>query len=194
MKKIVVGLILLSGVFLLNAVEEPCDPKTFSITVGAGVRNFSEDLFKEVYEDTPVIYSVDVAVRILRSLEIFLHTDYLSIDGQTTYTHESTTLKIIPMELGMRFLIGSNKSCKKKLFPYLGGGAGYYMIKEEYAADIPMENVDEKRLGFFAEGGLRFYALKSVFIDAKLKYIALKSENGTQLGGMAYIGGIGVSF
>jgi hypothetical protein len=194
MKKTVVILILLGGVFFVNAAEEPCGPKSFSITLGVGIRNFSEDLFKEVYEGTPMIYSVDIAMRIMKSLEVFLHTDYLSIDGKTTFTGEVTTLKITPVELGARFLIGSKKPCKQKLFPYLGGGVGYYMIKEEFEGGTPLEPVDEKRLGFFAEGGLRFYVIKSVFIDAKLKYIGLKSEGGTQMGGLAYMGGIGFSF
>ena len=185
---------VLLGMVLLNGEDRPCDPKTFSITVGAGVRNFSESLFKEVYEDTPLIYSIDVAVKVMRPLEVFLHSDYLSIDGKTTYTKEDTTLKITPLELGTRFLIGPKQSCKQKIFPYLGAGVGYYMIKEEFAAGSPMEPVDEKRVGFFAEGGLRFYVVSSIFIDAKLKYVSVKSESGTQLGGVAYMGGIGLSF
>ncbi len=194
MKKTVVILILLGGVFFVNAAEEPCGPGSFSITLGAGVRNFSADEFKEVYEGTPMVYSVDVAMKIRKSLEVFLHTDFLSIDGETTFTRENTTLKITPIELGARFLIGFKEPCKQKLFPYLGAGVGYYMIKEEFEAGSPLEPVDEKRVGFFAEGGSRFYLIKSVFIDAKLKYIAFTSENSTQMGGLAYMGGIGFSF
>jgi len=194
MKKIIVVCLVLLGSVIVSAADRPCDPKTFSITIGAGVRNFSEELFDNVYEDTPLIYSIDVAVRVMRPLEIFLHSDYLSIDGKTTYTKEDTSLKIFPLELGARFLIGPKQSCKQKLFPYIGAGGGYYMIKEEFASGSPMENVDEKRMGFFAEGGIRFYALSSVFVDAKLKYITVKSENSTQLGGFAYMGGIGISF
>jgi len=195
MKKLAVLFILLAGIFIFtaNAAEEPCTPKSFSITIGAGVRNFSNDLFKEVYEKTPLVYSVDIAMRITKSLEVFLHTDYLSIDGKTTYTKEDTTLKITPAELGARFLIGS-KPCKQKFFPYLGAGIGYYMIKEEFPGGTPIEPVDEKKVGFFAEGGLRFYLMKSVFIDAKLKYIGLRAENNTQMGGLLSLGGIGFSF
>jgi hypothetical protein len=194
MKKIAVILILLGGVFFLNAAEEPCGPGAFSITLGAGVRNFSTDEFKEVYEGTPMIYSVDVAMRLMKSLEVFLHTDYLSIDGETTFTKEPTTLKITPLELGARFLIGFKNPCRQKLFPYLGAGVGYYMIKEEFEAGSPLEPVDEKRVGLFAEGGLRFYVIKTVFIDAKFKYIGLRSENNTQMGGLVYLGGVGLSF
>jgi outer membrane protein W len=141
-----------------------------------------------------MIYSVDVAVKVLKSLEMFLHTDYLSIDGKTTFTEEDTTLKITPIELGARFLITFKNPCKQKLYPYLGGGVGYYMIKEEFDAGSPLEPVDEKKVGFFGEGGFRFYLIKSLFIDAKLKYIGLRSENRTQMGGLVYMGGLGFSF
>jgi outer membrane protein W len=198
MKKTVVilGLLLMAGAFFINAAEETCDPKTFSITVGAGGRNFSENRYKEVYDGTPMIYSIDFAVRVMPVLEAFLHTDYLSKDGKTTFTQEDTTLKITPLELGLRYIVTQKKSCTQKLFPYVGAGAGYYMIKEEFAAGVPIENVDEKRLGFFGEGGIRFYLIKSVFIDAKLKYIAVsvKLDETVKLGGLAYMGGIGFSF
>ena len=195
MKKTMVILILsMVGAFFINAAEEPCDPKTFSITLGAGVRNFSENQFKEVYDGTPLIYSIDFAMRVVQPLEVFLHSDFLSIDGKTTFTNEDTTLKITPLELGLRYILDQKKSCKQKVFPYLGAGVGYYMIKEEFAAGVPIEPVDEKRLGFFGEGGVRFYVVKAVFIDAKLKFISLKSEESIQLGGLAYMGGIGFSF
>ena len=198
MKKtmVMLGLLLMVGAFFIPAAEEPCQPRSFAITLGAGGRNFSNNLYKDVYGGTPVIYSFDFAVRVIRPLEIFLHSDYLSVNGKTTYTKEGTTLKITPLELGFRYILSQNKSCKQKIFPYLGAGAGYYLIKEEFAAGVPIEPVDEKRLGFFAEGGVRFYFSKSLFIDAKLKYISVSVnlEDTTKLGGLAYIGGLGFSF
>ncbi|NIM13741.1 MAG: outer membrane beta-barrel protein [Candidatus Aminicenantes bacterium] len=202
MKKLIVLVMLfammLVGLPFLNAQEaetdkkEPCDAKTFSLSVGAGYRNFSEDLFKEVYGNAPMTINVDLGVRVWKSLEIFVHTDYLKVEGETTLTKEDTTLTIFPIELGARYLanVSITKSCRMKLFPYIGAGAGYYSIKEEN----PIGTVDENRVGFFAEGGLRFYPMKSFFIDAKLKQVVLKSENGTNLGGFAYMGSIGVSF
>jgi hypothetical protein len=202
MKKLIVSVMLfalmLAGLPLINAREAetdkkgPCGAGTFSLSVGAGYRNFSEALFKDVYGSAPMTVNVDVGVRVWKSLEIFLHTDYLKVEGKTTHTKEDTTLTIFPIELGVRYLanVSITKSCRMKLFPYLGAGGGYYSIKEEN----PIGSVNENRVGFFAEGGLRFYPVKSFFIDAKLKQVVLKSENGTRLGGFAYMGSIGVSF
>jgi hypothetical protein len=192
MKKFAVIMILLACVCFVSAAEEPCQPKSFSITVGAGGRTFSEELFKEVYKSTPIVFSLDVAMRIMKSIEVFLHTDYLSVDGELTFTHEPTTFKMIPIELGGRFLFNSKNPCKQKMFPYLGAGIGYYMVKEESGGNP--EDTDEKRIGFFAEGGFRILVTKSVFFDAKFKYIAVNSENDVNMGGLAFLGGIGFSF
>jgi outer membrane protein W len=170
--------------------NDPCFIPKCSLSIGAGVRNFSESGFKDVYGSSPITYSIDFGVKIWKNLEAFLHTDYLKKNGKLTFTQEASTLKIFPLELGARYLFSLNETCKVKLFPYLGAGAGYYMIKE----DNPIGNLDEKRTGFFVEGGLRFYLVKSFFIDAKLKDVMVKTKAGIKTGGFAYMAGLGISF
>ncbi|MCP4158416.1 MAG: outer membrane beta-barrel protein [bacterium] len=195
MKKVIVLLVVLLVSFTLVSAEEDCARGKFSLTVGAGMRNFSETLYEDVYDKGGVSFNIDFGVKIMKSLEVFLHSDLFSVDGELTYTQETTTLKITPMELGARFLFGGKSdSCKAKFFPYIGAGAGYYMYKEESV----IGTIDEKKLGFFFEGGLRFYALGKVFIDAKVKNVMLtvESESGAdiKLGGFSYMGGIGITF
>jgi hypothetical protein len=177
-----------------NSDSDPCGLKMFSLSVGAGMRNFSEELYKDVYGKSGISFNVDFGVKIWKYLEVFLHTDYFSKDGELTFTKEKTTLKIIPIELGVRYLIMVNKECKPKLFPYLGGGGGYYMYKEENN----IGTVDEKKFGFFLEGGFRFYFIKNFFLDAKIKNVFLKVEGSEaekiELGGLSFMGGIGISF
>lgn len=168
---------------------EPCKGKQFSLTVGAGMRSVTDDLYKDVYEDAGMTYYIDLGVKVFKSLEVFVHTDIFKQDGLTTFTKEDTTFKMFPIELGFRYLVEGKNPCKQKFVPYIGAGAGYYNYKEEN----PIDNINENKFGFFAEGGLRFYLISSVFIDAKGKYIFLKVDD-TDLGGFAYMGGIGVSF
>jgi opacity protein-like surface antigen len=177
-----------------DSQDDPCRIGKYSLSVGAGMRNFSESLYKTVYKDSGMSYNLDLGVIVSKSLEAFLHTDYFKKDGELTYTKEKTTLKIIPIELGARYLIAATKQCRPKLFPYLGAGAGYYMVKEENA----IGTFDKKSFGFFVEGGLRFYVAGSFFIDAKIKDVFLKVKNdqdkNINLGGIAYMGAIGISF
>jgi opacity protein-like surface antigen len=201
MKKLIVVTIMVTlmmvGLPALNAQDagkQSCEIGKLSLGIGGGMRNLSEQLYADVYDSPAITYNIDLGYKVWNNLEVFFHTDYFKKDGLTTLTKEDTTLTIIPLELGARYLIGIAKpgNCKMRLFPYIGAGAGYYMVKEENG----MGTFDEKPIGFFIEGGFRFYPTGSFFIDAKLKNIFLESEsdNDVSLGGFAYMGGIGISF
>lgn len=193
MKKITVYVVLFMAIWvvspLLSAQTQPnTEPCKFSLSLGVGVRNIANSDYKDVYGNGAVTYNLDLGYKFNKNIEFFLHTDILKKDGELTYTKENTTLKIFPIELGVRNLFSSRTS--GKFLPYLGLGAGYYMIKEENT----IGNFDEKRIGFFFEGGLRAYLMKSVFIDLKLKDVILQTESKVKLGGFSYSGGIGFSF
>lgn len=177
--------IVLSILFMMTCLSPA---KTGSLTLGAGMRSVSESLFEDVYGKNNVAFAVDLGFDLGTSIQVFFHTDYLSKEGQLTFTLENTKFTLIPLELGARFLFGKNK-----FKPYLGAGLGYYMYKEENV----IGTVDEKKFGFFGEGGLRFLVGRSFFIDLKLKNVFLKvdgAQGSINLGGFAYMGGIGIVF
>jgi outer membrane protein W len=122
----------------------------------------------------------------MKSGEIFLHSDYLSIEGETSYTKEKTTFKMTPAELGFRLLLG-----KKSFVPYIGLGGGFYSYEDVHPG---LTSLSESKMGFFGEGGLKFFVSQSLLLDLKVKYIMLKSEKDVDLGGLTYIGGIGFRF
>jgi len=187
MKRLTVLLILVIGLCAINAGAQ-----SFSLTFDYGIRQIAEkDLFEQVYGTNNPIYAIDMGLFLKPFLQLFFHTDYFSADGETTFTKEVTTLTIIPIEFGARFMLG------KRIQPYLGFGPGYYMFKEEN----PIGTIDEKKMGFFIEGGLRLHIFRPVFIDLKAKNVFLKvdisdpvSTKTIDLGGLSYMGGIGISF
>lgn len=163
------------------------DHSKFSITIGGGIKNISEEIFETVYGTNNIAYSIDFAFKLGKSLEMFVHTDYFKAEGELEFDPKATTLTIIPVEAGVRMLLG-----KGKLRPYVGVGAGYYMLKEENF----IGTVDDNSIGFFGEGGLKFYFGK-LFLDLKIKYIQLKydvADTKIDLGGLSYFGGIGFGF
>ena len=190
MKKVIFSLIFSMGLGFIAAEES-----NFSFSIGAGIRNVvgvedknGKNLYTEVYKKYNIAYSIDFGCRLSKSLRLFLHSDYFSADGKLTFTGEDTDLTIIPVELGIRFFMG-----KTKIFPYIGGGIGYYFYREENVIDT----VEDKKFGFFCEGGLKFQSTKLLFIDLKFKYTFLKVdgfEGQVVLGGLGIIGGIGISF
>ena len=145
MKKVTFLLILLLGIGLVQAKPTSANHNKFSIALGAGVRNFSGDT-DDVYNLVNLTFCLDIGFRFARSFEVFLHTDFLTAKGNLTITDEETTITIIPIEAGGRFLMGKSNLC-----PYLGAGLGFYLINEEN----PIGTIDESSLGFFAEAGLK---------------------------------------
>lgn len=187
MKKLILFLIIVAFVATYQVSGVMIDHSKFSITIGAGTKNISEEIFKTVYGSGNLAYSLDLALKVGSSLEFFVHTDYMKAEGELEFEPKNTTLTMIPAEAGIRLLIG-----KSKFKPYLGLGAGYYMFKEENF----IGTIDDNSIGFFGEGGFRYYFGK-LFLDLKLKYIQLKYEvSGTDinLGGLSYFGGIGIRF
>lgn len=181
---IATGLIFLSQSVFANNTQSD---KKFSFEVGAGIRSISEDLYKDVYDSSGTVISFDFGYRVAKQIEVFAHTDYFKKDGKLTLTKEDTTLKLIPIEFGARYLFKVGKN--GKIVPYLGLGGGFYSIKETNV----IGDFSESKAGFLFEGGIKFYIVKSFFIDVKLKDVILKYED-TKLGGSLLLGGIGISF
>ena len=190
MKKLIFSFIFLMALGIISA-----EARNFSLGIGAGIRNVKGvenenglNLYNEVYGKNHMVYSIDLGYRVSKSLQVFLHYDSFSVNGKLTYTEEETKLTIKPLELGIRFFMG-----KRLIFPYIGAGTGYYMYKEENV----IGTMDEKKFSIFGEGGLQFRYSRLLFIDLKVKYIFLKvdgPEAQVDLGGMALIGGMGISF
>ncbi len=181
---IAISLIFLSqSVFANNTQSE----KKFSFEVGAGIRSISNDLYKDVYDSPGTVISFDFGYRVVKQVEIFAHTDYFKKDGKLTLTEEDTTLKLIPIEFGVRYLFNVGKT--GRIVPYIGLGGGFYSIKETNV----IGDFNESKAGFLLEGGIKFYIVKSFFLDLKLKDVILKYED-TKLGGSVVLGGIGISF
>ncbi len=181
-------LFLLIVVFLTTAQSfGTIDHTKYSLTVGAGIRNITEDIFETVYGTNNIAYSIDLAYKIGKSLEFFIHSDYLKIDGELLFDPKETTLTVIPAEAGLRYFLG-----KSKIKPYLGIGGGYYLLKEENF----IGTINDNSIGFFGEGGIKI-SFGKLFLDLKAKYIKLDYEvlgTDIDLGGLSYYGGIGISF
>jgi hypothetical protein len=70
---------------------------------------------------------------------------------------------------------------------------GINLYKEENV----IGTMDEVKFSFFGEGGLQFRFTPLLFLDLKVKYIFLKVDGPAarvDLGGLALIGGMGISF
>ncbi|MDY0296200.1 MAG: outer membrane beta-barrel protein [Acidobacteriota bacterium] len=176
----------------------------FSLAVGAGMRSLTEDIAESLYGKNNLVYSLDLAYALGKSLDIFVHTDYLQVDGETTFTKENTSLSIIPIEAGLRLRLSG-----RRLEPQIGFGAGYYMIKDEIEIASETFTLEKNQVGFFIEGGLRVYVTRALFVFAqgRMTFLKFKPDQSTDeddtgiiyynerdLGGFAILGGLGIRF
>ena len=191
MKKVIFILVFFVGICVVHAGEG-----TYSLTIDAGLRNITgvkdqnfNNLYEEVYGKNNLIYALDVGYNFGKYFQVFLRGEYFSAKGELTFTKEETTLTIIPMEMGFRFkyMLG-----REMVYPYIGLGGGYYLCKEENV----IGTVEEGKIGFFGEIGCNIYFVKSFFFDLKAKYSVIKIDGAetVDLGGLALMGGFGISF
>lgn len=175
-----------------------------NLTLGAGIRTVSADEFSNTFGSSKLVFGGDLAYKLSKSLEIFLHSDFLSATGNTTYTNEEAKFTLLPIELGARLLFG-----KSKLSAYIGAGAGMYQYKDSMTIESTTSEVTGSQFGFFAEAGLRYPLSKSIFADLKAKYniLTIKPKDDSQsvnggtvyleeinMSGFGLIAGVGISF
>lgn len=192
MKKVIFILVFFVGICFVHAGEG-----TFSLTLDAGLRNITgvkdadgKNIYEEVYGKNNLAYGIDFGYNFGKYFQVFLHGEYFSAKGELTFTKEDTTLTIIPLELGFRikYMLG-----REMFYPYIGLGAGYYLYKEENV----IGTLEEGKVGFFSEVGCNIYFIKYFFLDLKARYVILEiegDEKTVDLGGLALMGGIGISF
>jgi len=84
MRKLILILLLII-LFATVQMSGMINQSKFSITVGAGVKNISEEIFKTVYGTGNIAYSIDLAYKLGKTLELFVHTDYFKADGELLF-------------------------------------------------------------------------------------------------------------
>lgn len=176
----------------------------FSLSVGAGMRSLNEDSADSLYGKNNLAYSFDLAYGLSKYMDVFIHTDYFKVDGETSLTNEATSLRIIPLEIGLRLRLSGSR-----FVPQVGFGAGYYMVTDNMEVEGQTFTFEKNQVGFFIEGGLRVYVTGKLFVFAQGRFIFLKvkpdessSEDATgviyyterDLGGFFLSAGLGIRF
>ncbi len=161
---------LIPGTTIQGLVDKELESAdTLALTIYTGIRKVSEEPFAQIYGNNNISLGLDVALCLHKIFEIFIHSDFLSAEGKTSFTGDKTSLTILPLELGLRF-----KLKRGIFFPYLGGGAGYYFFNEEstFASEAYTSQVNG--FGFFGESGVRVRIIKKWHLDLKVRYTSFK--------------------
>ena len=87
------------------------------------------------------------------------------------------TLDVIPLEAGLIFSLAPGKDIN----PYIGGGAGYYIMDGEVKLGGMKSDLDvDNEVGYYAVGGIEVKLGKSValFVEAKYTWLKIKKVEG----------------
>ena len=171
---------------------EPYPPlKSTLLSFIAGMYSISDELFKEVYEGSGLIYGAELNQVVLsnddHNVAVMLAYRNFSKTGALTATQEETKFSLTPLSLGLRYLYNL-----KQIALFIGGGVDFMSYKEENV----IEDVSGSTTGFHAMGGLyfKFPGLDALHIMAYAKYTSAKTtENDIEvaLGGIE--AGLGLS-
>lgn len=144
--------------------------------------------FREVYKDGPA-FGAEVTFSLGKSLGLWGGLDYFQKTGELTYTHEPTTLKILPLFLGLKLQAASGR-----VRPYAAAAAGYFLFKESNV----LGTASGQEFGFLAQGGLLIRVTGRMSVDVSVRYtscqhgVAGPEPLSVQLGGLQ--AGIGLAF
>ncbi len=139
--------------------------------------------FRDAYGTTIANFSLEGEYRIMPLVGTFLAVDYLNKSGKLTYSGEKVTLRIIPVNAGVRFHFLT-------FFADIGVGSWNYSEKASFAT------ASGSLTGFFVGAGVQYSLIKFHF-RLRAKYSVAKKKNDeleSDLSGLQLEAGAGISF
>jgi hypothetical protein len=140
--------------------------------------------FKSIYGGG-MPYGGELSFALGKSVEFWVGASTFTKKGKTSYMREETSLSLIPISGGLKWLILPGKT----ICPYLAAGAEYVLYKES----APIGDVSANGIGWIGKGGLLVRVAGFLGIDAHAAYssCSVKTADFTfNVGGLEFGGGI----
>jgi hypothetical protein len=163
-----------------------------SIGFGYGTYQVSDPRYKEVYDGGEGIYTLEILqlfhAQNPHHFGLSLGYKHFSTEGKTTITQEKTKLSLVPIALGLRYLIKISS-----FLPWIELGTDYYHYKEGAA----LRSTQGSAFGYHIAGGFyleipRVNFVKLLIYVKHTKCIATEDEIKVNLGGLEW--GVGLVF
>ncbi len=185
---IALAAVLALGTFPLFAQERPMQQGSVELILGG--YHMNDARFESVYPNGGLLAGLGASASIVSSLGLYLEAKYWSREGQLTYSKEKTTLRLIPVSVGLRYMFPLG------IFnPYAGAGGDIYF----YYEDNSIGTTTNRAGGFHVLAGtyIRFARNVPLMLNLKAKYTWATATEGDlkiQLGGLEYALGIALAF
>lgn len=185
---IALAALLAFGAYPLSAQDRPL--RQGSVEVFLGGYQMTDARFATIYPKGGLIAGLGASAAIISNLNLYLEAKYWQRQGFLTFSKEITTLRLLPISLGVRYIVPLGF-----FNPYLGAGGDMYF----YYEDNPIGTTANRATGYHVLGGAYFRFARSVpvMINLRAKYSwvkAVQSDFTVQLGGLEYSAGLSFAF
>lgn len=182
MKKISAGflaLILVSGLAFAG---------NFAVEVRGQYFNPVDQDFKNIYGGG-MMFGGKAIISVWKGLAVWVGADYFTKKGETTFTKEETTLRIIPVGIGLRY--------SRPLSPIFRIYGGLGLQYHSYSEKSELGDVSEGGIGILGEAGGIVNIVGGLFMDIFIDYSYCKfkpADFRINIGGLSAGVGLGIQF
>ena len=145
-------------------VEKRIRKNSLDLGVGFGYCSMVDGTFKSVYSSGLFNVLLNISYNINYNYEIFLNVGYLNKKGIIEIVNEETTITMMPIYIGGKYLFKTNSKIK----PYVGIAGVIFRVKEKnkYNPDASFEST----FGLTLVGGVRLKVSKKIDLFADIRY------------------------
>jgi len=165
-----------------------------------GYFRFSDHKLREVYDNSKLDLQLALSWPIWEHINAYGAIEYIGGEGRSLGGHNKTTLTIVPMSLGVKYVI---PIATDEFDYYFTVGPRYYFVHQNNHGPVD-HNLNRNGLGGFVGTGFIYHFSDSLGIDAFAEYSYKRfhfesskqniSGHALQVGGIALGGGLGYFF
>lgn len=127
----------------------------------------SDKYFQDIYGGGPLI-GAEFGASVYGPVELYIEGNYFKRTGKLTYTEEATSLRLIPLGLGIRANLVSGK-----ISAYVGGLCRIYLYQESN----PLGTADKNGVGIGGNAGTLFQITDKLSLDLRASYVYCKIKS-----------------
>lgn len=181
-------LALLIVVFLRAAPLSGARNDGFSLLARAGYFIPADAVFREIY-GRGVAWGGEFDAALSPRLSLWVGVDYFSRAGLLLYTREETTLRVVPLQAGLKIGFDLGPAARA----YAGAGPAWFQYRESNS----IATLKKSALGFIGRLGVRVDAGQTFFFDFGGAYSLCRVNPAgveADLGGWLFSAGAGFRF
>lgn len=125
---------------------------------------------KEIYSSSWPEYQIIFNQGMCDNLQLWLEGDYTLKSGHSKGLKDPTKIRIIPISLGVKYLVSLSCFCPSTEF-YLGAGVAYTFLRIKDDSEFVHEHTDKEAWGAIFKSGIYYHLTDCLFADFYVDYL-----------------------